>query len=64
VLVTSGLLRALRGKGIERIAELEVLEQRALVDEFRAGWGDPVRARKKILIPQLPTTKLWSLIDA
>ena len=66
VLVTSGLLRALRGKGIERIAELEVLEQRALVEDFRAGWGGPVKARKKILIPQLRyfTNDSWPLIDA
>ena len=66
VLITSGLLRALQGKGIERIAELEVLEQRALVEEFRAGFGDPVKARKKILIPQLRyfTNDSWSLIDA
>jgi hypothetical protein len=66
VLITSGLLRALRGKGIERIAELEVLEQRALVEDFRAGWGEPVKARKKILIPQLRyfTNDSWPLIDA
>ena len=66
VLVTSGLLRALRGKGIGRIAELEVLEQRALVEDFRAGWGGPVKARKKILIPQLRyfTNDSWPLIDA
>jgi hypothetical protein len=66
VLITSGLLRALRGKGIERIAELEVLDERALVDEFRAGFGDPVKGRKKILIPQLQyfTNDSWSLIDA
>jgi hypothetical protein len=66
VLVTSGLLRALRGKGIERIAEVEVLERRALVEDFRTGWGDPVRARKRILIPQLHyyTNDSWPLIDA
>lgn len=66
VLITSGLLRALRGKGIEKIAELEVLEQRALVEDFRAGWGEPVKARKRILIPQLRyfTNDSWPLIDA
>jgi hypothetical protein len=66
VMITSGLLRALRGKGIERIAELEVLEERALVEDFRAGWGEPVKARKRILIPQLRyfTNDSWSLIDA
>lgn len=66
VLATSGLLRALRGKGIERIAEVEVLEKRALVEAFRAGWGDPVPARKRILIPQLRyfTNDSWPLVDA
>jgi hypothetical protein len=66
VLVTSGLLAALRGKGIERIAELEVLEPRALVEDFRAGWGEPVKSRKRILLPQLRyfTNDSWSLVDA
>jgi hypothetical protein len=66
VLVTSGLLDALHGKGIERIVELEVLRQRALVEDFRVGWGEPVKARKRILIPQLRyfTNDSWSLIDA
>jgi hypothetical protein len=66
VLITSGLLKALQGKGIENIVELAVLDQRALVEDFRAGWGDPVKARKRILIPQLHyyTNDSWSLIDA
>ncbi|HEX9189695.1 MAG TPA: hypothetical protein VGB87_21655 [Vicinamibacteria bacterium] len=65
-LVTSGLLRALRGRGIERIAELEVLEKRALVEAFRSGWGDPVPSAKRILIPQLRyfTNDSWPLVDA
>jgi hypothetical protein len=66
VMITSGLLHALEGKGIEKIVELEVLDQRALVEDFRVGRGDPVKARKKILIPQLRyfTNDSWSLIDA
>jgi hypothetical protein len=66
VLVTSGLLRALRGKGIERIAELEVLEKRAFVEDFRVGFGEPAKARKRILIPELHyyTNDSWSLVDA
>jgi hypothetical protein len=66
VLVTSGLLRALRGKGIERVAEVEVLDARALVEDFRVGWGEPVKARKRILIPQLHyyTNDSWPLVDA
>jgi hypothetical protein len=66
VVITSGLLAALQGKGIERIAELRILPQRALVEDFRVGFGEPVRARKRILIPQLHyfTNDSWSLIDA
>ncbi len=66
VVITSGLLAALRGRGIEQIAELQVLPQRALVEDFRSGWGEPARASKKILIPQLHyfTNDSWPLIDA
>jgi hypothetical protein len=66
VMITSGLLHALEGKGIEQIVELQVLERRALVEDFRAGFGDPVRSRKRILIPQLRyfTNDSWPLIDA
>jgi len=66
VLITSGLLKALEGTGIEDIAELRMLEQRGLVEDFRVGWGAPVKARKRILIPQLSyrTNDSWSLIDA
>ena len=66
VLITSGLLNALEGKGIEHIVELEVLEKRALVEEFHAGWGPASKAEKRILVPQLRyfTNDSWSLIDA
>jgi hypothetical protein len=66
VLATSGLVAALQGRGIGRIAELEVLPQRALVEDFRMLFGEPVKARKRILIPQLRyfTNDSWSLIDA
>jgi hypothetical protein len=66
VMITSGLLHALEGRGIRKIAEMEVLEQRALVEDFRVGFGEAVKARKRILIPQLHylTNDSWSLIDA
>ncbi len=66
VMITSGLLRALQGKGIEQIAELTMLDRRALVEDFRVGFGSPVKARKRILIPQLHyfTNDSWPLIDA
>ncbi|MCG6926870.1 MAG: hypothetical protein LJF30_16380 [Acidobacteria bacterium] len=66
VMITSGLLNALEGKGIEQVVELEVLDQRGLVEDFRVGWGPPARAAKRILIPQIRyfTNDSWSLIDA
>jgi hypothetical protein len=66
VVITSGLLDALEGRGIESIVELELLERRGFVQDFRVGWGPPVRGEKRILIPQLSysTNDSWSLIDA
>ncbi len=66
VMITSGLLNALEGKGIERVVELEVLDRRAFVEDFRIGWGPPAKASKRILIPQIRyfTNDSWSLIDA
>ncbi len=66
VMITSGLLRALQGKGLERIAELSVLDRRGLVEDFRVGFGSLVKARKRILIPQLRyyTNDSWPLVDA
>lgn len=66
VVITSGLLDALEGRGIERIVEMEVLPQRGFVEDFRVGWGAPVKGRKRILIPQLRyfTNDSWSLVDA
>jgi len=66
VVITTGLLNALEDRGIQGIVELEVLDQRGLVDAFRVGWGDPVKAEKRVLIPQLRylTNDSWSLIDA
>jgi hypothetical protein len=66
VVITSGLLAALEGRGIRDIVELEVTERRAYVDEFTAGFGPPVRSQEKILIPQLRyfTNDSWELIGA
>src|SRR4030042_2240050 len=39
VMITSGLLRALQGKGIGDIVELTYTDRKVLVSDFRAGWG-------------------------
>lgn len=66
VTITSGLYKALQGKGIEDIVELKVTDRKAEVSEFRAGWGAPVRIDQAILIPQISylTNDSWEVISA
>jgi len=66
VLITSGLLRALQGRGIEDIAELKVTERKALVKDFRVGWGVSANAQQVILIPQIDylTNDSWEDITS
>ena len=66
VVITSGLLRALHGKGIDEIAEVEVTEQKALVREFQVGHEPAVHADTDILIPEIryPTNDVWEVVTA
>ena len=67
VTITSGLLRALSGKGIEDIIELEYTDRKALVTDFSAGmFGSANKASKKILIPQIMylTNDSWTDVEA
>lgn len=66
VMITSGLLRALQGKGIEDIVELTYTDRKALVSEFKAGWGKLVKSSQEILIPQINylTNDSWEEISA
>jgi hypothetical protein len=67
VTITSGLLRALQGKGIEDIMELEFTDRKALVKDFAAGWpGTGNIATKEILIPQIQylTNDSWTDVEA
>lgn len=66
VVITSGLLHALEDRGIRDIVEMEVTDRRALVEDFIVGFSPPVKARKKILIPQIQylTNDSWALIGA
>ena len=63
VVITSGLLKALQGKGIEDIAELEYTGQKASVREF-PGRGGSTRIDTDILIPEIryPTNDAWEII--
>jgi hypothetical protein len=53
VCITSGLLRALQGQGIEDIAELRYTDRKALVKEFGGGFGRRSTSDKPVLIPQI-----------
>jgi hypothetical protein len=66
VVVTSGLVRALQGKGFERIADLEVSERRVLARKFSNFWGGIWESDHDILLPQLryPTNDSWEEITA
>jgi hypothetical protein len=66
VMITSGLLRALQGKGIEEIAELKYTDRKAIVNEFKAGFGRILTSRKEIIIPQINylTNDSWEQVSA
>ncbi|MBN1570630.1 MAG: hypothetical protein JXA73_22495 [Acidobacteria bacterium] len=62
VVITSGLLRALQGKGIEDIAEIRYTDRKAIIKNFR---GQPDMAPDiHILIPQIQylTNDVWELV--
>jgi hypothetical protein len=66
VVITSGLLKALHGRGIDRIAEIEDTGRVALVKTFQAGRAPLVEGDKAILIPQIGyrTNDSWELVSA
>jgi len=66
VVITSGLLEALQGRGLARIAELEHSGRVALVSQFQAGRGELVSSAVPILIPQITyrTNDSWELVSA
>ena len=67
VAITSGLLRALQGKGIEDVMELEFTDRKALVSEFSTGWISTAnKSSRDILIPQIQylTNDSWTDVEA
>ncbi|UCH14855.1 MAG: hypothetical protein JSV22_02545 [Bacteroidales bacterium] len=65
VVITSGLLGALQGKGIEDIAELRCTDKKALAHRF-SNFRTVFESEKDILIPQIiyPTNDCWELVTA
>jgi hypothetical protein len=66
VVITSGLLRALQGNGIEQIVDLEVSDRRVLSHRFSNFWGGVWEADHDILLPQVryATNDSWEEITA
>jgi len=65
VLITSGLLRALQGKGIEDIVELRYTDRKVLTKDFVVGWQNNSQSKDEILIPQIQylTNDSWEDIS-
>ena len=65
VMITSGFLRAMQGKGIEKIVELEYTDRKALITEVKAGWGALTPTKKPILMQQIQyfTNDSWEVIS-
>jgi len=63
VIITSGLLKALQGKGIEDIAEVECTDKKASVKEFMQ-FMDVYRSDTEILVPQIKyaTNDAWEIV--
>jgi len=53
VVITSGLLKALQGKGIEDIVELEYTDKKAVFNEFMLGRRLGYQTKSDIVIPQI-----------
>jgi len=67
VVITSGLLQALQGKGIEDIVELEYTGQTVAAREFAVGFGGRgPRLDNAILLPKIryATNDAWELVSA
>jgi hypothetical protein len=64
VVITSGLLKALQGKGLEDITEIECTQQKATVREF-PRWGGAASSESEILIPEIryPTNDAWEIVS-
>jgi hypothetical protein len=66
VVITSGLLKALQGRGIEDIAEIRYTGDKAMIDQFMVGRGGIATSDKKILIPVIKylTNDSWEVVSA
>ena len=66
IMITSGLLRTLQHEGLDEIVELRYSDKKALVKDFKIGWGPYYQAKAEMLIPQIHylTNDSWEEISA
>jgi hypothetical protein len=72
VVITSGLLRALQGKGIEDVVELQYTDRKILAREYQSGYGPGYASAlagqqdRDILFPDIRflTNDTWQLVRA
>lgn len=64
ITITAGFLRAMKGKGIESIVDLEYTDRKALVSGFMTG-GQIVNVSKPILMQQVmyKTNDSWEIVS-
>jgi hypothetical protein len=66
VVITSGLLKILQTRGLQRIVEMEHSGRVASVSTFTVGYGKLIKSDAPLLIPQLTyrTNDSWELVSA
>ena len=66
VVITSGLVRALEGNGLEDIVELQYTDRKAIVKSYKAGWGGMIIGKEEVMIPQIQyyTNDSWEQVSA
>jgi len=67
VVITSGLLKTLQGKGFEEISEIECTERKAAIRDFPGGFGGGgAHLDSDILIPEIryPTNDAWEIVTS
>ena len=66
VVVTTGLWKALQGRGVEQFADLEVSDRKVISHRFMTRWRGVVEGSKDVLLPQLryPTNDSWEEVSA
>ncbi len=65
VVITSGLLKALQGRGIADIVELQTSDRKATTQDFLIGWNHMYHASQPISVPQIGylTNDSWEEIS-